>query len=530
MNQSFATRWGAFLGRHYALLLLAAFLAIGAAFIQPNRLETAPADNHAHDGDDRPVRWTCSMCPQFVLPEPGKCPKCFMDLIPLVEGADAGNALELVMTPETLRLADIRTTTATRGKIARTLILSGRFDPAAGTFTAAVSRADVPLLASGDKATLEFFEKPGETFAASLAELVPAAGVQPTRALFRFDAPPAGVARGRALLALPLAADGTRANASPDASEESAGEAGEEEEYLLIPRSALLWGGNRAFVFVASERDGNSVFTLRETTPGATNGQQVAILDGLSEGEAVAATNIFRIDSSMQMLGKISLMNLPEGSLEAAIVKPSPYHPEERQNSDPRSSGLAMDDWFAAYEDLRAALAKDDDAAARQPAERLATLLATLDAAPGPQEFAPFWNDLRSGTKNAAAAGNLRDRRKAFDTVSDLFVQLAARYGAPKGGLRLIFCPMAFNNRGAFWLQPAPTVDNPYHGLEMPRCGWEEAIIPAFGEKTPVAASAAIATETAAPTAAATAAPTTMPTTAPLSETEPASESKDVSP
>src|SRR5690625_5789886 len=35
----------------------------------------------------------------------------------------------------------------------------------------------------------------------------------------------------------------------------------------------------------------------------------------------------------------------------------------------------------------------------------------------------------------------------------------------------LMFCPMAFNNQGAYWLQPNSELLNPYFGDAMLRCG-----------------------------------------------------------
>ena len=40
------------------------------------------------------ITWTCSMHPQIQLPEPGKCPICFMELIPL-ERRDEGEQTSL---------------------------------------------------------------------------------------------------------------------------------------------------------------------------------------------------------------------------------------------------------------------------------------------------------------------------------------------------------------------------------------------------------------------------------------------------
>jgi len=57
--------------------------------------------------------WTCAMHPQIQLPEPGKCPLCEMDLIP-VEGDDSGEDTQLVMSENAMRLAEVVTAPVTR--------------------------------------------------------------------------------------------------------------------------------------------------------------------------------------------------------------------------------------------------------------------------------------------------------------------------------------------------------------------------------------------------------------------------------
>jgi Cu(I)/Ag(I) efflux system membrane fusion protein len=50
-------------------------------------------------------------------------------------------------------------------------------------------------------------------------------------------------------------------------------------------------------------------------------------------------------------------------------------------------------------------------------------------------------------------------------------VAVADRFAAPEGLLYEIRCPMAFDGRGATWLQTTPEVSNPYFGDVMPKCG-----------------------------------------------------------
>ncbi|MDQ8188081.1 efflux RND transporter periplasmic adaptor subunit [Pelagicoccus sp. SDUM812002] len=80
--------------------------------------------NHAADGSgsadqsatSEPSTWTCSMHPQIQQPEPGDCPICGMDLIPLEKdsGADEGPRV-MSMSKSSKALAEIQTTAVQRG-------------------------------------------------------------------------------------------------------------------------------------------------------------------------------------------------------------------------------------------------------------------------------------------------------------------------------------------------------------------------------------------------------------------------------
>lgn len=62
-----------------------------------------------------PTIWTCSMHPQIQLPEPGQCPICGMDLIPLTdEAGDDAEGPTLSMSTAAKKLAEIQTTAVKR--------------------------------------------------------------------------------------------------------------------------------------------------------------------------------------------------------------------------------------------------------------------------------------------------------------------------------------------------------------------------------------------------------------------------------
>jgi len=70
--------------------------------------------------------WTCSMHPQIRQPKPGKCPICFMDLIP-VETSDAGiTERQISFSPESLKLMEVQTTPVQRQFVETEIRLVGK--------------------------------------------------------------------------------------------------------------------------------------------------------------------------------------------------------------------------------------------------------------------------------------------------------------------------------------------------------------------------------------------------------------------
>jgi len=128
-------RIAGFLGRDIiTLLLLIAVLAGGlylgylSGFAAGKAAAPASTDKHAghEDEDAGPTTWTCSMHPQIQLPKPGKCPICFMDLIPLEKDAGDDAPRRLVMSPAAKALAEIETQPVERRSVTHTLRMVGK--------------------------------------------------------------------------------------------------------------------------------------------------------------------------------------------------------------------------------------------------------------------------------------------------------------------------------------------------------------------------------------------------------------------
>jgi Cu(I)/Ag(I) efflux system membrane fusion protein len=76
---------------------------------------------------DKEQIWTCSMHPQIRQPKPGKCPICFMDLVPVDSGGDVG-AREITFSQDALKLMEIQTTPVERKFVEARIRMVGKVD------------------------------------------------------------------------------------------------------------------------------------------------------------------------------------------------------------------------------------------------------------------------------------------------------------------------------------------------------------------------------------------------------------------
>ena len=98
-----------------AVIAIAIGLGAGYLIFGNKTNAVVPIDNHQQHGSEANSTsteeqiWTCSMHPQIKQNEPGDCPLCGMDLIPL-EANSSNDPLVLEMTNEAVKLANIQTT------------------------------------------------------------------------------------------------------------------------------------------------------------------------------------------------------------------------------------------------------------------------------------------------------------------------------------------------------------------------------------------------------------------------------------
>jgi Cu(I)/Ag(I) efflux system membrane fusion protein len=252
---------------------------------------------------------------------------------------------------------------------------------------------------------------------------------------------------------------------------------------LVIPASAPLVTGKRAVVYVAlPQKEG--AYEGREVVLGPRAGDYFLVREGLQEGEQVVISGNFKIDSSLQIQGKPSLM-APEGE---AVPVGHPYGdapPAARPGTKATiPSNLAAPDAFRkqlgdVLDNVLAtadALANDNlesaHASAAQAKQSLAVVNRAGLAGDAPERWMQSLGALNLSADQMLAAKDIEVFRIAFASLSAEMALAVKTFGPvrsePVYDLR---CPMAFNNRGATWLQKDKTVRNPYFGKAMPTCG-----------------------------------------------------------
>lgn len=564
------------------ITIVAAGIGLGAGYLLFNE----PAGRHEHaaaeavEEPEEETIYTCSMHPQVRQNEPGLCPICEMELVPVGEASTADGGITLEMTLEAIRLANVQTTTiGEKGQAAKTITLNGKIS--ADERRAASQVAHVPgriekLYATFTGEQIRKGQRLAEIYSPELVtaqrELLEAMrfqDVNPKLAqaarekLRRWKVPPqmieelertgkvrenttvyadaSGVVRkrlvsvgdyvkeGEALFAL---ADLSRLWVLFDAYEEDLAhiQAGDRVEFttpvlpgrtfstrityidpvidpasrtaalraevanpsgllkpemfvkgsvkvaktagrqLLVPRSAVLWTGQRSVVYVKIPNANVPTFEYREVTLGEALGESYLVKDGLSIGEEVVTNGTFAVDAAAQLNNQASMMNrnvMVEGMAPPAA-------PDFREDA-PLEFQKQLQALANRYLILKDALVETDPEAAANAGQDFLAGLNQVDMSllRGPAHN--FWmgqlNAMRAHAGRIAKADKVEEQREQFDFLSNLLIETIRAFGIEGAKLYVQHCPMAFDDRGADWISNETQILNPYFGDKMLKCG-----------------------------------------------------------
>lgn len=136
-----------------------------------------------------------------------------------------------------------------------------------------------------------------------------------------------------------------------------------------------------------------------------------------------------------------------------------------------RQVSVLLDGYFR----LQDALAKDDSQRTSQLVGTFAELLKQIDAGLLSESAQKVWTteagQLQTVLERLQAVQDMEAARKEFALLSEQILVIVQRFGAGSASVFELHCPMAFDGRGATWLQPDKSPRNPYFdGPVMESC------------------------------------------------------------
>ena len=162
---------------------------------------------------------------------------------------------------------------------------------------------------------------------------------------------------------------------------------------------------------------------------------------------------------------------------------PKPVEEDKQQplaigeNTDPFNR--SYQELLQAYYDVKDALVASDMVKVTDASKKLIVAADSLkvdeikgDSTGKLKEVAKvFTSNIVSSANNMTGLDDLTTKRREFEQISDVLWNLTrtVRYSGQK--VYWQYCPMAFNNKGAYWMSNNRNVRNPYFGEEMLECG-----------------------------------------------------------
>jgi len=246
---------------------------------------------------------------------------------------------------------------------------------------------------------------------------------------------------------------------------------------VVIPKSAVLWTGKRSVVYVKQDTEEPS-FLMREIVLGPMLGESYVVTEGLNEGEEIVTMGTFSVDAAAQLEGKPSMMN-PGGEKTSSM--PGMNMSDDANAAVPPKVNAPMDfimQLNVVYEKyilLKNEFVNSDVKAAKDAAIAVQQALSKVDMKLLSGDSHKQWMDISAilgkEIKYIGSSDQLKESRESFALFSDNLYRAVKTFNLMGKTVYYQYCPMARDDKGAFWLSEIKDIRNPYFGEEMLTCG-----------------------------------------------------------
>lgn len=231
-------------------------------------------------------------------------------------------------------------------------------------------------------------------------------------------------------------------------------------ETLEVPKTAVMWTGERSLVYVKTSST-EPVFEMREVVLGNSSGETYQVLSGLESGTEIVTNGTFTVDAAAQLQGKNSMMN---GGSKANSVTGMNMELSAKFESQFEKS---LDTYF----ELKNALVASDEKKAASLASELREELENIESGTSDKMLTVHSEKILELLTAISKSTDLENQRDHFRILSEQIIAITRNFKNFKNELYVQHCPMANSNQGADWLSQSKEVRNPYYGEAMLSCG-----------------------------------------------------------
>lgn len=265
---------------------------------------------------------------------------------------------------------------------------------------------------------------------------------------------------------------------------------GNKNNTVSIPSSAVLWTGKRSIVYI-KQNTTKPVFEMREITLGKKLGDSYEVLEGLSNGDEIVTNGVFTIDAAAQLQGKKSMMNKVggkvmtdhEGHLGMETKKTNKIDHSKMNERIKVSINFQnqLEEVFNSYIKLKDELVNEDANNAMLTSKIILENISQVDMKQLTDKNAyNHWmtieKEIKVSANSISKSSDIKVQRDHFKHLSSHLINAIKLFGINKK-VFVDFCPMANNNKGAYWLSKQQKITNPYYGQAMLSCGEVKQIL-----------------------------------------------------
>ncbi|MFS4416023.1 efflux RND transporter periplasmic adaptor subunit [Maribacter sp. 2307ULW6-5] len=250
------------------------------------------------------------------------------------------------------------------------------------------------------------------------------------------------------------------------------------EAQLSIPASAVLWTGERSLVYIKTNPN-EPIFEMREVTLGNRVGDIFMVASGLQEGDEIVTNGTFTVDAAAQLQGKKSMMNKSggktmtghEGHLGMQNTGSETTSSSTMKMELPETVQAAFQSALTPYLRMKDAfVASDAEQVSTFSKETLGVLKSISDSDLGRMEQAHI-SKIKKMLMSISESDDIENQRDHFVVLNQNFVPIVRTIQGLNQKVYIQKCPMANNNKGAFWISKDKAISNPYYGEQMLTCG-----------------------------------------------------------